>query len=119
LKEVLRITVRLLAKQEVEKSTSIFVKTDSKGCPVIIPKFIRDFILFEVNPFKRRMMIRALLTILSINRVFSTEVDPSIDTVIAPFNGLSKSIDSSLLIKSLKELKLYNSYKKNDKCTLY
>jgi hypothetical protein len=119
LKEVLRITVRLLAKQEVEKSTSIFVKTDSKGCPVIIPKFIRDFILFEVNPFKRRMMIRALLTILSINRVFSTEVDPSIDTVIAPFNGLSKSIDSSLLIKSLKELKLYNSYRKNDKCTLY
>lgn len=120
LKEVLRIIVRLLAGQTVEKSTSIFIKTDKRGCPTIIPKFIRDFILFDkVNPHKRKMMIGALLTILSINRVFPTKVEPSLDTIIEPFKGLSKTIDSSLLINSLKELGLYKTYKKNDRCTLY
>lgn len=116
----MRIIVRLLAGQEVEKSSSIFIKTDSKGCPVIIPKFIRDFILInKVNPNEKKRMIGALITILSISRVFPTKVKPSLNTVLDPFNGLSKTIDSSLLIKSLKELKLYKAYNKNDRCTLY
>jgi hypothetical protein len=116
----LRIIVRLLAGQDVEKSTSIFIKTDSKGCPVIIPKFIRDFILVnKVNPSEKKRMIGALITVLSISRVFPTKVKPSLNTVLDPFNGLSKSIDNSLLIKSLKELKLYKAYSKNDRCTLY
>jgi hypothetical protein len=117
----LRITIRLLAGQQVEKSTSVFVKTDKKGFPVIIPIYIRDHILDEskIAPYIKKNLIRALITVLSINRVFPTKVEPTIDTIIAPFNGLSKTLDRSLLIKSLKELKLYNSYRVNKRCTLY
>jgi len=87
----LRIIVRLLAGQEVEKSSSIFIKTDSKGCPVIIPKFIRDFILInKVNLNEKKRMIGALITVLSISRVFPTKEKPSLNTVLDPFNELSK-----------------------------
>jgi transposase len=64
-------------------------------------------------------MIGALLTVLSISRVFPTKVKPDLSTITDPFSGLSKSLDRDLIIKSLKELKLYKSYKKNARCTLY
>jgi len=116
----MRITVRRLANNEVEKSTSVFVKTDKGGFPTIIPKPIIEAILNkEVPTHKRKKLIGSLLTCLSIHRVFPTKVDPSIDTIMAPFNGLSKTLDRSLLIKSLKELKLYNTYTKNSRCSLY
>jgi len=120
LKEVVRVLVRLLAGNEVVKSTKVFVKTDKQGFPVIIPKDLRDVILLnEVRPHIRKKMIGALLTILSLYRVFPTKVNPSTSTITEPFNGLSKSLDSDLLIKSLKELGLYKSYKKNNRCRLY
>jgi hypothetical protein len=120
LKEVFRILVRRLANVEVEKSTSVFVKTDKHGFPVIIPKLLRDSILFKELPtHKRKKLIGALLTCLSIHRVFPTKVDPDLSTIIAPFNGLSQTLDSSLLIKSLKELNLLKSYTKNNRCSLY
>jgi len=116
----MRILVRLLAENEVEKSTKVFVKTDKLGFPTIIPKDLRDVILSkEVRPYIRKNMVGALLTILSLYRVFPTKVIPSVSTIIEPFNGLSRIIDRDLLIESLKELNLYRSYKKNNRCRLY
>lgn len=116
----MRITVRLLAENKVEKSSKVFVKTDKLGFPVIIPKTIRDTILSkEVYPHIRKKMIGSLLTILSIFRVFRTNVKPDLSSIIEPFNGLSRSLDSSLMIESLKELKLYQSYRSNSRCSLY
>lgn len=114
------MTVRLLADSEVVKSNSIFVKTDKLGFPVIIPKDLRDVILSKETPFYLRgRMVGALLTILSIGRVFSTKVEPTLKTIIEPFNGTSKTLDGSLLINSLKELNLYQSHDRLEKCKLY
>jgi hypothetical protein len=120
LKEVLRIMVRLLAQNEVVKSSSIFVKTDKHGCPTIIPFEIRDEILLrDFAQGYKKLIVGALFTILSIHRVFPTKVIPSVDTIIEPFSALSKTLDRDLLVKSLKELGLYSSYTENKRCSLY
>jgi hypothetical protein len=116
----MRIVVRRLANEEVVKSTSIFVKTDKDGFPTLIPKLIVSSILNKELPtHKRKKLVGALLTCLSVHRVFPTKVDPSLDTILTPFNGLSKTLDRSLLIKSLKELNLFKEYTKNSRCSLY
>jgi len=97
--------VRRLAENEVEKSTSIFVKTDKHGFPVLIPIKLRDSILNKELPTHlRKKLIGALFTCLSIHRVFPTKVDPSVKSIIDPFNGISKSLDSALIALSLKDL---------------
>jgi len=112
--------VRRLANVEVEKSTSIFVKTDKIGFPVIIPKLLRDSILNKELPtHKRKKLIGALITCISIHRVFPTKVEPDLGTILAGFSGLSQTLDNSLLIKSLKELGLYKKYTNNLRCSLY
>jgi hypothetical protein len=120
LKEVLRIMVRLLAGNEVVKSSSVFVKTDKHGCPTIIPIEIREDILIkDYAQGYKKLIVGALFTILSIHRVFPTKVVPSVDTITDPFSALSKTLDRDLLIKSLKELRLFSSYTKNKRCSLY
>lgn len=120
LKEVLRILVRRLANVDVEKSTSIFVKTDKHGFPVIIPILLRDSILNKELPtHKRKKIIGALITCISIHRVFPTKVKPDLESILSSFNGLSQSLDNSLLIKSLKELNLFKNYTNNLRCSLY
>lgn len=116
----MRITVRLLAENDVVKSNKVFVKTDKFGYPTLIPKEIRDFILNKENQqFKRYRMIGGLLTVLSIHRVFPTKVTPKVDTILNPFTGVSKSLDIGLLTEALKELNMYQSYTKNKRCSLY
>jgi hypothetical protein len=120
LKEVLRILVRLLAENEVTKSSSIFVKTDKHGCPTIVPIEIREEILKkDYSQDYKKLIVGALFTILSIHRVFPTKVIPSVDTIIAPSSALSKTLERDLLVKSLEELRLYSSYTKNRRCSLY
>jgi hypothetical protein len=63
--------------------------------------------------------VGALLSILSIHRVFPTKVDPSVSTIVDPFNGTARFLDPLLIIKSLKELRLYSSYTRNVRCSLY
>jgi len=112
--------VRRLANVDVEKSTSIFVKTDKHGFPVIIPILLRDSILNKELPtHKRKKIIGALITCISIHRVFPTKVKPDLESILSSFNGLSQSLDNSLLIKSLKELNLFKKYTNNLKCSLY
>lgn len=49
-------------------------------------------------------IIRALLNLIAIFRVFRTGVKPSIGTVIAPFDGVVKTFDKSILTAALKDL---------------
>lgn len=60
-----------------------------------------------------------MLTILSIHRVFPTEVKPSLETIQDPFNGLTKTLDVPLLKLALKDLGLLSAYRKNTRCSLY
>jgi len=101
------------------KSSSVFVKTDKRGWPTIIPIEIRDIILKDYSLDFKKLVVGALLSILSIHRVFPTKVEPSVSTVIAPFSGLVKTLDQTILVKSLKELGLYSSYTKNSRCSLF
>jgi len=119
LKEVSRIVVRILAENDVVKSSSVFVKTDKRGWPTIIPIEIRDIILKDYSLDFKKLAVGALLTILSIHRVFPTKVDPSVSTVVADFNGQARILDPALITKSLKELRLYSSYTNNVRCSLF
>jgi hypothetical protein len=66
-----------------------------------------------------KKVIGALLTIISIHRVFPTSVKPSLDTILEPFAGVSTTLNPVVLKKALKELKWYKSYNINNKASLY
>jgi hypothetical protein len=108
LKEVMRITVRLLASTEVEKSSKIFVKVDKFGWPCIIPFKLRDIMrgVHDKHPTWMHNIARGVLTLLSIHRVFPTNVKPSLHTISDKFTGVTKTLDELKLFKSLKNLSI-------------
>lgn len=119
LKECLRLVIMYLAgtPQHGFVSGQIMVRKDRWGLPVIIPKFLRLFIrlyyVYICNPsiFLKEYkginnIITCILSILSIFRVLPTKPLPSLDTIINPFNGILKSIDSAMLVSAMKELPL-------------
>jgi hypothetical protein len=101
----MRITVRLLAQCPVEKSTKVYVKTDRRGYPTIIPSKLREGLLHRSSfPALLKYLGGAILTILSIHRVFPTKVKPSLDTITKPFSGASRILDCALIKSTLKDL---------------
>lgn len=81
------------------------VKRDVSGLPTIIPQPIRA-ILRDSSHADYIKVVKTTLTILSINRTFSTKVKPSLDTIIAPFTGLALTLNESSLHTVLKEMKI-------------
>jgi len=109
LKEVLRLTVRRMAEIDLHPSKKIFVKLNRMNFPAIIPLDICSIILGNKGPIKRWSCIVAVLTIISLFRVLPTVVKPDYSSITDPFNGISDSIDSSLLTESLSRLKWKSS----------
>lgn len=100
MKEVLRLTIRALAgSPEIIYHSGIRVKRDLYGLPTIIPLPLRDMFreiikrdgLFEYATQRRSII--ATLTIISVFRQFPTKVKPSLDTITAPFSGVSQTLD--------------------------
>jgi len=119
LKEVLRITIKVLAKQVPEKG-KVLVQCDKRHLPTIIPWKLREVILLVnfIGPLNKdqvrynRNVIVALLTAISIFRVFPTNVKPDLKTIVSKFDGINLSLDSSLLTDSIKSI-LINKYGKS------
>jgi len=91
LKEAMRLTVRYLAGTPDKLCiTKIRVRVDHNGLPVIIPFPIRKLLSLEEEHGK---ITRAVLTLLSIFRVFPTKVKPDFTSITGEFTGLSQSLD--------------------------
>jgi hypothetical protein len=105
MKEVLRLTIRALGGQpETSWNNSIpRVKRDFSGLPTIIPLLIRRDLN---NPDKNVNIVRVTLCVLSVFRVFKVPVKPSLDSIIAPFDGLTRTCDYLIIRKALNKLNL-------------
>jgi hypothetical protein len=79
------------------------VKRDSHGLPTIIPLSLRYLLR---DPKDNVNVVRAVLTLLSSFRTFSTPVKPDLGTIINPFTGLAKTLPKEDLIRALKSLKV-------------
>nr|UPW42098.1 MAG: putative RNA dependent RNA polymerase [Guangxi sediment mito-like virus 1] len=100
LKECLKLCIQSLAgNPQLEYSKGICVARDDHGLPLIIPYNLR---LFFVN--KDWKMVRVILTVLSIFRVFPTTPKISLSTILDPFTGVVQSFDQHLLRRALGEL---------------
>lgn len=102
LKEVMRLVIRSLAgNPEPKFLKGVMVKRDHNGLPTIIPLSLRKALMdFRSN----QRVVVCILSILSVYRVFPTKVRPSLGTIIAPFDGLYRTLDSSILKRALGEL---------------
>lgn len=111
LKEVLRITIRYLAGQDSEIG-KVHVQCDSHGLPTIIPWKLREQLLLTrfIGPLDKGVIrpdnkiIVCILTSISIFRIFSTNVKPSLKSIVQPFNGITKDLDINKLILIKTEL---------------
>jgi len=111
LKEVLRLVIRNLAGQSSERGKTL-VQCDSHGLPTIIPWKLREQILLVrlIGPLKEGYdrpnpnIIVAILTAISIFRVFQTSVKPSLKTIVEPFKGKTRTLNVSLILASLVSL---------------
>lgn len=102
LKEVLRLVIRNLSgSPEPLYLKGVMVKRDHNGLPTIIPLSLRKLLL---NFRDNQRVVVCILSILSVFRVFPTKVKPSLGTIIAPFDGMNRSIDTAILKKALVEL---------------
>lgn len=108
MKEVLRLTIRALAgSPEQICQGAIRVKRDKFGLPTIIPLWLRYLLIqfIENNGHletqKARKAVIAILTLLSIFRIFPTKVKPSLDSITKPFDGKAKSLNPEMVKEAL------------------
>jgi hypothetical protein len=104
LKEVMRLVIRALAgsPEPITPLGGVMVKRDHNGLPTIIPLSLRKLLL--EGPRNNNKTLVALLSLISVFRVFPTSVKPSLATIISPFAGLNRSIDSSILRDAVVEI---------------
>lgn len=105
LKEVMRLTVRRLSGIELEVSKKIFVKLNKYKFPAIIPLDLCEDILNKDKPWRSRLIV-AVLSLISLFRVLPTKVKPDLTSIIEPFNGVSRSLDATLIREALVRLNM-------------
>lgn len=102
LKECTRMTVWFLAGNPAKPTGKPLVEQYLNGLPKIIP-----YDLYLLINRDNRGLVLGLLTILSLYRVLSTKPKVKLDSILDPFTGLYQTLDKRILIKSLKDLKVY------------
>lgn len=92
LKEVQRLLIRSISgSPEPIYSSGIIVSRDGHGLPRIIPINLRNLCLeFRKNVFQ----VRAILSLISIYRVFPTSAKVKLNTVTDPFIGTYESLSN-------------------------
>jgi hypothetical protein len=103
LKEVQRVVILYLAGTPDMGLNKPYIQKNSMGIPLIIPGALRTILKREVRDTK---VIRALMSLISIYRVFHVDVRPSLTTITSPFDGISKVLDVELIRASLKDLSI-------------
>lgn len=102
LKECMRLVIRSLAgNPEPKFLKGVMVKRDHNGLPTIVPSSLRKLL---INYRENQKTVVCILSILSVFRVFPTKVKPSLGTIIEPFNGITETINISLIKSALAEL---------------
>nr|UPW42139.1 MAG: putative RNA dependent RNA polymerase [Zhejiang mito-like virus 8] len=107
LKECNRLLIRYLADQAetIIPSSGIRVKRDKLGIPRIIPGELRARIVS-----KEQLIIRLVITIISVYKVMPTRAKVKVNTITDAFVGDFKTFDCSRAIKDMR-LKLYDNRK--------
>lgn len=108
LKEVNRLIIRRLSGNEV-KSMKILVSLAPDNLPSILPVKLRSLILAG-----DLLIVRVILTIISIHRVFPTKPKLSRSTITDSFSGITQTLDFNLVRFALRELVKPRSYKLGD-----
>lgn len=105
----MRLVIRALSgNPEPKFQSGIMVKRDHKGLPTIIPSKLRVFLSDYRN---NQRVVVCILSIISVFRVFPTNVKPSLETIIAPFDGVTRTFDSSVIKLALDEITKGFSFK--------
>jgi hypothetical protein len=110
LKATLHLVVRFLSGRPIyvyaPKGTP-YISIDADGLPKLLPLSIRLF-LKGCDLKKDSRKLGAILTLISIFRVFPTHVKPKLDTIVSGFTGSVKTFDHNRLKLACRDL-LYNS----------
>ncbi|UBZ25880.1 RNA-dependent RNA polymerase [Fusarium mangiferae mitovirus 1] len=99
LKVVLHLTVRFLSGRPLlvyAPKGMPYVSIDLHGLPKFLPLDIRNFLL-KSDLSKDSKTIGAILTLISIYRVFPTHVKPKLDTIVSEFTGHVKTFSYNKL----------------------
>lgn len=99
LKTVLHLVVRFLSGRPLlvyAPKGMPYVSIDSNGLPKVLPLKLRRF-LIDCDLSKDSKSVGAILSIISIFRVFPTHVKPKLDTIVSGFTGSVKSFDFNKL----------------------
>jgi hypothetical protein len=98
LKESVRLLIRFLADQAEPTipSSGIRVKRDRLGIPRIIPSELRAKIVL-----KEQLIVRFVITLLSVYKVFPTRVKVKVNSITDAFTGDIRSFDCSRAIQDL------------------
>jgi len=104
MKEAMRLTVQALSGSPSKSNPlKTRVKVDYTGFPTIIPLNLRKILREgQTSSFvfpQRERDIRAVLTVLSIYRVFSTKVKVDLSTIVEPLKDFSVETLSPALLK--------------------
>nr|UNG44314.1 RNA-dependent RNA polymerase [Fusarium asiaticum mitovirus 3] len=99
LKVTLHLVIRFLSGRPIfvyAPKGMPYISIDSDGLPRFLPLELRTF-LKGCSLTKDSKAIGAILSILSIFRVFPTHVKPKLDTIVSSFNGSIKTFSSDKL----------------------
>jgi hypothetical protein len=99
MKTVLHLVVRFLSGRPLlvyAPKGMPYISIDSYGLPKILPLQLRHF-LKRCDLVKDSKSVGAILSIISIFRVFPTHVKPKLDTIVSDFSGSVKSFDYNKL----------------------
>jgi hypothetical protein len=84
LKEVQRCIISFLADKPLNNTITVpFVRMDQRGIPLIIPGRIRT--ILEEGEFRDWKVVRCLVSVISMYRVFEVETDLNFGTIKDPF----------------------------------
>lgn len=102
MKEVSRLTIRALSgNPEPKYLKGVTVKRDHNGLPTIIPSRLRKALMDYRN--EQRIVV-CTLSLISVFRVFPTKVKANLETIISPFDGITRTIDSSAIKLALSKI---------------
>jgi hypothetical protein len=105
LKLCVQLTIQAINGSPLFVMSEPRVKRDHYGMPTIIPMPLRA-IMRDKEHKDWLKVTKATLTCLSVFRVFPTKVSPNLEPITAPFNGISRSIESTVLHKVLKDMRI-------------
>jgi len=106
LKEGLRLIIQSLGGNPslTVNLLGVRVKRDKLGLPTILPLRIRaalsDRVLLD------KTLVKSILTIMSLFRSFKFVTEPDLGPITRPFSGVTQTLESAVIRKALRNLKL-------------